>query len=282
MTLQAMKKMKTKFSWRGMAATVLAVMALSSGAHAQLLYPLSVSTGDWTSIAEFKLSGYQFVVLDRKITRPDTSIPGGTPNTTVDMQIPQIIAPLTMQADAFNKQIIRSISMNAGNFGVPNFNYENPHNNYLVTAGLSAPIKDSGKTAPDMLPGVASFGIDISQYCNGCSVQRSWPTPVNWIIAKARPVVAEDIFDPKTNWQQALTDQACTRSTGCGLLYLTNLPVEAAFPPNWLLSRRGILIMFSAKYPASNMYEGTEGSVLVPWSSLKPYLKKDGLVPAGL
>ena len=269
-----------KLSRHRIAAIVLAAMTVSGGAHAQLLYPLSVSTGNWTSISEFEMSGYQFVVLDRKITRPDTSAPGGTSNTTVDIQIPQITAPLTIQAAAFNKQIIRSISMNAGNFGVPNFSCENPNNNYLVSAGLRAPIKISGKTVPDMLPGVASFGIDISQYCNGCSVQRNWPTPINWIIAKGRPIAAEDIFNPATNWQQALTDQACARSTGCGLLYLTNLPVEAAFPPNWLLSREGIVIMFSAKDPVSNMYEGTEGTVLVPWANLKPYLKKDGLVPA--
>ena len=274
-----MKKMKMKFSWCGIAVIVLVVMALPSRAHAQLLYPLSVSTGNWTSIAEFKMSGYQFVVLDRKITRPDASVTGGKSSTTVDMQVPQITAPLTMQAVAFNKQIIRSISMNAGNFGVPNFDYENPHNNYLVSAGLRTPIKISGKTVPDMLPGVASFGIDISQYCNGCSVQRNWPTPINWIIAKDRPVAADDVFNSATNWQQALTDQACARSTGCGLLYLTNLPVEAAFPPNWLLSQEGIVIMYSAKDPVSNMYEGTEGTVFVPWANLKPYLKKDGLVP---
>jgi hypothetical protein len=87
-------------------------------------------------------------------------------------------------------------------------------------------------------------------------------------LAKQRPLIPSDIFDPTKNWQQAVVN--FTHLTWQGKKLPDNVILkDVENTSGWELDRGEIFFYFT-----------DDSGSTVPWSVLKPYLNKAGLIHA--
>jgi hypothetical protein len=127
-----------------------------------------------------------------------------------------------------------------------------------------------------------SVSISSDRYDHGAAHGEDEQSIVNWLLPSGRDLKAEDIFDNKTSWKDALT-KLCFRELhdrygfGTQPEDLEDTPTQ---PERWVLREGGLTIQFDEGEVGS--YADGEREVLVPWSKLKPYLLSTAPITLGL
>lgn len=230
-----------------------------------------------TEATSFKRDGYNFVIFDQTATIPDPeSDPGAD---TIEQQLPQIVSPVTPQAVVFNQNVKRYFETAWANCKGPKTSNPTSHppgKNAWMWAGAGTSDNDWPQDLQNMLPGVISIRFEFN-----------WEFPpghpgtciydFNWLMAGERLVELNDIFDPSKNWQKAMIKNVNTQRPPWPQSWpAPDLSKQIIDPTGWLLNQQGIELVFGQGEFGGYENGGATEGVVVPWSNLKPYLKKGG------
>jgi hypothetical protein len=180
---------------------------------------------------------------------------------TLNVSYPQIDDPKSDSEKAWNEKM-KSLGYDAGDG-----NLEDTLSGYEI---LSVSEK------------LISVSISSDRYDHGAAHGEDEQSIVNWLLPSGRDLKAEDIFDNKTSWKDALT-KLCFRELhdrygfGAQPEDLEDTPTQ---PERWVLREGGLTIQFDEGEVGS--YADGEREVLVPWSKLKPYLLSTAPITLGL
>jgi hypothetical protein len=228
--------------------------------------------------------GYDFVIFDRNTSIPD--LKSDTGSETLEQELPQIISPITPQSIVFNQKIKNFVETVWSNSNAPTLKTKNnlQNDDYYLWAGTGSWDNEPTQDMQNMLPNVISIRFVYMDAAHGAGAGRS-VIDFNWLLAKERPVKLSDIFDPSKNWRKALNESVNAQRPPWPQGELPEPDLSARIsddPTGWLLRRDGIELVFGQGEFDGSENGGELAGPVVPWSSLKPALKKGGLVAAEL
>jgi hypothetical protein len=230
----------------------------------------------------FKRCGYDFVIFDQNMTIPDPASDSGA--ETLVQELPQIINPMTPQAVVFNQSIKNFVETTWANYNWPktiNSKSNLPDDDYYLWAGAGSWDNEPTQDMQNMLQNVISIRFVFMDAVHGAGAGRS-VIDFNWLLTKERQVKLSDIFDPGTNWRKAMIESVnAQRPPWPGNYPEPDLSNQISDNPSaWLLRKDGIELTFSQGDFDGSENGGELAGPVVPWSSLKAFLKKGGLVSA--
>jgi uncharacterized protein YecT (DUF1311 family) len=128
-------------------------------------------------------------------------------------------------------------------------------------------------------PGLIQTVFSRDLYIHGAEHGDDLRVSSLFLLREARPLAAEDLFDPAKSWHTALADAAFARlQAAAGSAGWQLWPKEpedvaslAADPARWLLTRDGLAVHFDA-YDVADYGAGPQ-EVVIPWRALTPLLK---------
>lgn len=178
----------------------------------------------------------------------------------------QFVSPLTPQSFAFNKAIKKLVEAQLDWYLA---HRGGPGDGFTLTSTVGV-LKGDGEneTWDEMLSNVVSISFTRNFRGSGKKSIVSHTFGFNWVLGKERTLKVSDIFDPKTNWEKAVAH--FTDKTWGGQKIPDSAVMKAVEDTSrWTLERGGITFFFT-----------DESSNTIPWSTLKPYLNKNGLIHA--
>ncbi len=203
----------------------------------------------------------------------------------LDRTYPLIASPPTPDTQAFNNEMQRRAAQWWAAMDAPkdNSTAADPDTDYELDCepvGLPPPINFPPPAGARMLPGLVSMVCRNDVFWRGAAhgaygFGEYWG--FNWLLHQGREVLASDIFDMKTGWLRALTTATnLDRSAGASGVVE---PLDFSDTSHWVVTSGGLGLTYSAS-DFNGIEEGGDGKyVVIPWSKLAPYLRKDGIVP---
>lgn len=130
-----------------------------------------------------------------------------------------------------------------------------------------------------VLPGLIQTLFWRELYIHGAAHGDNSQASSLFLLREARPLVAEDLFDPGKAWRTALARAAFTRleaaAAAGGWTLWPKEPEEiaslAADPERWLIAKDGLSVVFDA-YDVADYAAGPQ-NVVIPWNEVTPLLK---------
>jgi hypothetical protein len=130
-----------------------------------------------------------------------------------------------------------------------------------------------------VLPGLIQTLFSRDLYIHGAEHGDDMRASSLFLLHEARPLAAEDLFDPGKAWRTALARAAFARletaAQASGWTLWPKEPEElgslVADPTRWLLAKDGLVVHFDA-YDVADYAAGPR-DVTIPWSEVTPLLK---------
>lgn len=126
---------------------------------------------------------------------------------------------------------------------------------------------------------VATVETDVGYYFPGAAHPVSQQDRALWSFALGRELNESDIFDPRKNWDSALSRYAQRHVRGTAYPPASKdslLPIKSiASISNWQFERGGLRLIFG-QYELGGYLSAAEA--FLPWSVIGPYLKPHGAI----
>jgi len=130
---------------------------------------------------------------------------------------------------------------------------------------------------PSQIRGIISIAVILNNYTHGAAHGEFGADDFNWDVAKIRPVEIEDIFDLNSDWKTGLIRAVDTNLKSQNLQALDNSSQDIVLDVSrWAILKSGLRI--DSDVYEFGPYSDGEVAITIPWTDLKPYLKKGGLV----
>lgn len=218
----------------------------------------------------FRADGYSIAPSRWALSFPQSSTqceePEGPP---VDLQflVPQVVRPETLTTKEFNKDV-RSFALGVwSTAGGPLFSKPKSDGCWNVDVDYS----------PNPIPtdGVISIAFSWGNSVHGNVHGEGGTYDFNWNVAAGRPIQVVDIFDPNTDWKTPLVKQvnAHLQSQNFSTSYTEVVALDIN---RWAILKAGLRVDSDTDEFGPFMFGAV--AVTIPWTDLKPYLKKGGLV----
>jgi uncharacterized protein YecT (DUF1311 family) len=128
-------------------------------------------------------------------------------------------------------------------------------------------------------PGLIQTAFSRDLYIHGAEHGDDMRVSSLFLLREARPLAAEDLFDPAKSWHTALAAATFARlqaaAAAAGWTLWPKEPEDvaslAADPARWLLTKDGLAVHFDA-YDLADYAAGPQ-DVAIPWRELTPLLK---------
>jgi hypothetical protein len=199
-------------------------------------------------------------------------MPSGLP-VALSQIFPKVVSSQSPAAKSFNtaaKQFGLSIWRNMG--GPPRSNPE---------GDKSRDFEIDYAQNNNPLPGVISISYSWGDYSHGAAHGEFGGYDFNWNVAQKRPLEVGDLFNTKTDWEHGLATAILAAFQNSNQDYFANSTAddivgEVSDPTRWAVTKVGLRVDTDA-YEVGGYSYGAPSAV-ASWSSLKPYLKRGGLV----
>lgn len=132
-------------------------------------------------------------------------------------------------------------------------------------------------------PELVSVRFNYTQDALGAANSTNSVRAVTVVMGEGRALTANDVFTPRSGWENFITDRAVAAISRTFSDY-SNFPprrdvYETATAPHlWLITERGLVMLFPPlSFGGSHADGGTE--VMISWADLRPYLNAAAPLP---
>ena len=196
----------------------------------------------------------------RRETGEDEKEPWYQPYSTFESAWPVIDAPKGKSEEQFNKAMAGAALVSARAFKRGGTDFWFTYDDIAVTDRL------------------ISVDTTTSFYGHGAAHPNYGTAMVHWLRTEARLLNAEDVFVAGSKWKTVLRDYCFEKVKREGFVEKAeDIQDTTSNPQSWRFSKQGLTVLFNP-YEVASYAEGMQ-QVFVPWSVLKPYLKKNAPVP---